>query len=97
MRFDPKVVAASEWFTLDFTRQLAVGETLVTPGTTTVTVVQGVDATPGNMISGSAVVNGSKVSQLLIGGIAGVWYRFTFSSTTSNSQTLAETCDLVVR
>ena len=93
--FEPKISAGVEARLFDFTSQLAVGETLVTP-TVTVTVYSGVDASPLSMLSGSATVSGKQIRQLFTGGTAGVIYDLRCGVTTSAGQTLEQTAYLAV-
>jgi hypothetical protein len=71
----------------DFISRLAVGETIST-ATVTAVVYSGVDSTPSALISGSAAISGTQVTQLTVGGVLGVVYLLTCSVTTSGSQTL---------
>lgn len=85
MSFDPKVPAAREFFSFDFRWQLAVAET-ISSAVWTVTVLSGTDAAPSAMKSGNPVIAGSKVSHLIIGGIAGVKYCMECKAATNAGQ-----------
>ena len=85
--FDPKRVADVQTYTFDFTSKLAASETISTQ-VVTAAVWSGVDAAPSAIISGSASVSGSIVSQKITGGVLGVIYTLTCTITTSTSQTL---------
>lgn len=87
---------SSEFFTVDFSRQIAVGTTL-SSATVTMKVISGTDANPSAMISGSAVISGANVSQKLIGGVDGVRYAATYLAVTSAGETLSFTGDFYVR
>jgi hypothetical protein len=82
-----KVVGTSENRTFDFTSQLATGETISTQSVAC-SVFTGVDASPSSMISGAASHSGAIVTQLIIGGVAGVIYELVCTVTTSLGQTL---------
>jgi hypothetical protein len=96
MSFDPKAPAAKEFFAHDFRWQLATGET-ISSAVWTVTVLSGVDASPASMLSGVAIIAGSRVSQLIIGGVAGVKYCLACKATTSAGQELVLDDDLTVQ
>jgi hypothetical protein len=71
----------------DFISRLAVAETLSTASVTAV-VYSGTDASPSSIISGSAAISGTKVTQKITGGTLGVTYLVTCTVTTSAGQTL---------
>jgi hypothetical protein len=71
----------------DFISLLAIGETLST-ASVAATVYSGTDASPSSIISGSASISGTKVTQLITGGTLGVTYTLVCTVTTSASQTL---------
>lgn len=71
----------------DFISRLAVSETLST-ASVTATVYSGTDASPSAIISGSASISGTKVTQKLTGGVLGVAYLIVCTVTTSAGQTL---------
>ena len=71
----------------DFASKLALAETIST-ATTTATVYSGTDATPSSVISGSASISGTQVSQKLTDGTVGVIYIITCAITTSAGQSL---------
>ena len=85
--FDPKRVDEDWVVTFDFVQRLGPNETIST-ATYTATTFSGTDASPGDIISGSATVTGSKVTQLIINGLDGVTYQLQCEITTSNSQRL---------
>jgi len=94
--WSPKAPASKEYFTVDFVRQLATGDTITAASACTVAVLEGTDANPSAMLLGSPVVLGSLVSQELQGGVAGVRYTLTFSVTTAQGETLPFTGDFYV-
>lgn len=71
----------------DFASRLALAETISTAAVTA-TVYSGTDASPSAVISGSASISGSQVSQKLTAGTVGVTYLLACTVTTSASQTL---------
>ncbi len=79
----------------DFLSLLSVGETL-SSATCTVTVYSGVDASPSSLLSGIAVISGTKVRQLVQGGEVGVTYALVCEALTSLSETLQLSAYLVV-
>lgn len=89
---DSKVPSAAEFFSVDFTRELAAGET-ITGASCTISVLEGTDGTPAARLSGSATYSGTVVSQLVQATLDAVYYRLTFGATTSNGQTLSDFVD----
>jgi len=85
--FGPKFVAEVVRLPFDFTGDLAVGETIST-AVCSVAVYSGVDVSPSSLLSGTATIDASEVTQLFQAGIAGVIYTLTCQVTTSASQTL---------
>lgn len=73
--------------TFDFASLLAVGETL-SAAAVTATVYSGTDSSPSSLISGSASISGTKVTQKITAGTAGVVYQLSCAVTTSTGQTL---------
>lgn len=71
----------------DFISRLAVSETLST-ASVAATVYSGTDASPSSVVSGSASISGTKVTQKLTGGVLGVTYLIVCTVTTSAGQTL---------
>lgn len=78
----------SQVYSYDFVNDLASGETLTGLPTFTLTVFQGVDATPSSRLSGSAGINGSICSQRVAGLLGNVTYTLTCTVSTSLSNTL---------
>jgi hypothetical protein len=73
--------------------EVLAGETIAS-STWTMTVLEGVDASPGSMLSGSPINAAAVASQLVVGGVAGVRYRLRVVATTSASR-IIETCAVV--
>ncbi len=95
--FDPKIPSGREYFTNDFARQMAAGLT-ISSAVCVVTWLGGTaDLNASAMVSGAAVINGTKVSQLLIGGIDGARYQVEFDATLSDGQVIPEIHNLWVR
>jgi hypothetical protein len=84
-----------EYFAFDFAPILTTGESVVS-ATWTVTVVDGVDPDPNAMVSGNNTIQGSIVSRLIIGGVAGVTYRLHCLAHTNIGQRLEICEDLAV-
>jgi len=80
--FSPKREAEQIICTFDYTKLLGTGETIQSALWTS-ELVEGVDAAPNDMISGGASVAGSKVSQLIIGGVDDNIYRLICAATTT--------------
>ena len=85
--FPTKYVGETKKLVFDFISLLASGETISTQ-VVAAAVWSGVDATPSSLISGSATASGTKVTQAVTDGVAGVIYKLTCTITTSAGQTL---------
>lgn len=70
-------------YVFDFISRLASGETL-SSATTTASVWSGVDSNPSAIISGSATISGTKVTQNITGGAVGTIYMVNCRATTSS-------------
>lgn len=71
----------------DFLKNLAAGETISTAAVTA-SVYSGNDAAPSNIISGNAIIEGSKVKQVISSGVVGTIYELICEVTTSLGQRL---------
>lgn len=87
MNFSSKRTVEQEVFTVDFAALLATGEA-ITSFVWAVSVYNGIDAMPASMIHGGATLTGTKVSQMLKGGVPGVTYAPICTVMTSSGQTL---------
>lgn len=85
MNYTPKQVGETEIFSVDYRSQLAVGETIIS-ASWGVTAVSGSDPLAFEMIVGSAAILGSKVSQMITGGVIGVTYQPKCAALTSMGQ-----------
>lgn len=94
--FDPKTPTERESFAFDFEGLVATGETLDN-ASVTVHVIRGEDPAASSMVGGAPVINGTKVSILLINGVNGVIYCVKCQVNTSAGQRLELTSDLLVR
>jgi tetrahydromethanopterin S-methyltransferase subunit E len=79
----------------DFLSDLVLNETII-GASVNVTVSVGVDATPNYMLSGSATVSNSLVSQKLIGGLPGVIYSVWVAIKTSATNVYTQEFKLAV-
>ena len=91
----PKFTDERVKYTFDFASWLANDESL-SSATVTAAVYAGTDASPSALISGAASITGSVVTQLIIGGTAGVIYQISCAAVTSTSQTLVLTSRLAI-
>ena len=91
--FSSKDPNETELFVFDFLDLLNPGET-ITGAAVTVTVSVGTDGVPSAMLSGSASISGTQVSQMITGGITGNTYHLECAITTSLGQELV-TCGLL--
>ena len=85
--FGGKLLGETKSLVFDFLSSLALGETLSTASVAAI-VYSGTDASPSSLISGSATISGSQVTQKITGGVLGVTYLLTCTVTTSAGQTL---------
>ena len=87
--FDEKQVDEDVILSFDYGKKghLASGET-ISNAVFSATVVKEADATPENIISGSATISGAVCSQLVIDGVDGVKYLIQCIATTSKSQNI---------
>jgi hypothetical protein len=86
-QFSRKRIDEDRKLTFDFTNDLATGEAIST-ATVVATVFSGTDASPGNIISGSAAISGATITQLVVDGTDGVTYLLEFRAGTDQSQKL---------
>lgn len=87
MDYTEKRVTEREIISVDFTDDLAIGETILS-AVWTCSVKIGTDPAANAMISGTATIVGPIVSTLLIDGLAGVHYYPICTITTSLGQRL---------
>jgi len=81
--------------TFDFAPDIASGAT-VTPVSVDVSVLNGEDSAPGDMLQGAASATGAKVVQWIKAGKAGVSYAMRCVATATDGQTLVLTSRLDV-
>jgi len=93
--FSYKLVAESKPLAFDYVGVLATGETLST-SSVSVIVMNGTDASPSSILSGSSTIVGTKVLQRVQNGVNGVTYRLVCTVTTSAGNTLLALGDLPV-
>lgn len=75
----------------DFSSQIALadGEIVSAVNTVTVSVLRGVDPSPGDILSGSASIVGDvQVRQMVSGGVDGCWYEIACLVTTNGGQSI---------
>lgn len=93
--FNYKITTESEMFSFDFTQMLGPTET-ITVASSSIIVIDGVDAAASSMLSGGAVITGDLASQRLVGGLTGVTYRLVMTITTSLSNIYVAVGDVTV-
>ena len=86
-RFSDKPQAVKDYFYWNFIRRVAKNVNIVS-ASFQIVVLEGVDASPNNLLSGSASVepDGKTVRQLLQNGVAGVLYEITCTATTDEEE-----------
>lgn len=82
MDFKDKKVGETLTLGFDLVRMLSAGETIATAGFA-VLLLEGSDPAPNAMVSGVAAIDGSKVRNKIVGGVAGCYYRVQATITTS--------------
>lgn len=92
MKIGPKDPDEIKTVIFDFTNQL--GTASISSAPVTVDVVRGADATPDNLKSGSPVISGALVRQLITGGLLGVSYAIHCIATDSSGQKHKVTAEL---
>jgi len=85
MPFTEKRPAEREKFAFSYKRLLPEGVTIQS-AVWTVSVLEGVDAGAAAMVSGAAVIEGDKVSQLIIDGLVDVQYCLQCEAVFSDGQ-----------
>ena len=78
----PKTPTETRFITFDFISNLAISET-ITAASIQSTVWTGHDLNPQNILSGSPVISGTTVSQMITGGVDGTIYKLVCTATTS--------------
>ena len=73
--------------TFDYLSRLQTGDT-ISSAAFGASVFSGVDASPSSIISGSATISGSKVTQKITGGVAGTIYKINGVAITAAGYTL---------
>ena len=89
---EPKYVAAIELLSppFNFANHISSGETIIA-AQITASVYSGVDPSPSSILSGSAIIDGTKVNQMMRVGVVGCVYELLCSVLTSHNQTLQQT------
>lgn len=83
IKLPPKDASEEIIVSMGFAARLKVGET-ITAAATTVEVIEGTDATPSAILSGTADLSSAPVvAQKIIGGVLGVEYLIKILATTS--------------
>jgi hypothetical protein len=78
-----------ELFSVDFSDNLSSVETILS-ASSVMTIKSGIDPAVGTMVLGPAVINGSKVGQMVQGGVAGNYYYLSITIVTSYAQTIID-------
>lgn len=84
----PKPAEVLDERVFDFISNLAEGETLASAALS-VSVFSGVDPAPEDILSGSPVVEGTRVTQKFTGGVLGTTYRVLCMAGTCNDQQIS--------
>jgi len=87
--WSPKPTASSEFFSVDFARMLARGDSIISASPCTLSVMEGSDPSPSSMLVGAPIVNGTIVSQEVQGGVPGTRYQLRFAVLTAFGETLS--------
>lgn len=79
----------------EFANIIETGET-ISSASFDVSVLAGTDATPAAMLSGAVIIEGTVVSQKIIGGVDGCTYRIECTANTSANNKYIETGSIKV-
>ena len=93
--FTYKLTTETELFSFDFSQVLSASETIST-ASCSVILMNGTDASPSLILSGSASISGSKANQQVTGGVSECTYRLVMTITTSSSNTYTAVGDIPV-
>ena len=85
----PKDPAEIIVVSFDFSLAMLVGETISPSPSVTASSVSGPDTSPSSILSGTAAVSGSIVSQQIINGLDGATYKLRCLATLSSGRRLA--------
>lgn len=98
MSFSPKDPSTEEYFDFDYAgdRRMAAGETILS-ASISISVVSGRDPNANSMLSGSVVISGRLVRQLVVDGVVPTKYHLKCLVTTSNGQILDSCGDFEVQ
>lgn len=91
----PKAASETRIIIADLASAMNAGDAL-SSATVTCSLWSGVDASPSSVISGSATVSGTKVTQKVTGGVEGNIYILTFSGVTAATATVKATMYLAI-
>jgi hypothetical protein len=93
--FSVKDPAERIYYGIDFLSVLSTGET-ISSATPSIRGLVMDDAGSAAMLSGPAIIDGTTVKQMVIGGMAGNAYRLGITVVTSAGQTFIEAGDIAV-
>lgn len=82
----PKFSGETKPYQVDFLSELPNGVT-ISSASVTASVQTGNDSDPQNIVSGSASISGTLVTQVITGGVAGAIYQLIYSAVGSDSNT----------
>jgi hypothetical protein len=83
------------WVAFDFSEEL--GTAVISSAVVAASLRVGTDATPGAVLSGTPVVQGGAVLQVVQGGVAGATYGLVCTATLSDGSVLVRAGQLPVR
>jgi len=95
--YDPKSPAEIVTLTFDFAGDLVAGETLTGTPVIAISVDDGADATPGNVLNGAAQLTAGEVLQSVTGGVNYAAYLITALADTSAGRKLELAYRLAIR
>jgi hypothetical protein len=93
--FSYKLTTESELFTFDFSEVLVSGETII-GANCSVSVMNGTDPTPNNILISSPLVSTPTVAQRIDNGVADTVYRIAMTIDTSAGNTYTGLADLPI-
>jgi hypothetical protein len=91
----PKLASSTETYTVDFVSDIPAGDS-ISSQSVVASVYSGTDGSPSSIVSGSASASGTRVSQNITGGVAGVVYELLWTAGTAGGLTLKKSGFLAV-
>lgn len=96
MKFSDKYQAEKIKLGFDLKNRLATGETIL-GCSFSISCIAGVDTSPSSMLVSSGLIDGTKITQMVQGGVVGGSYILQGTVTTSGGRVLTNRAEFAVR